>query len=179
MISLLKWCPRKKCFNPCEKRVVPWRVTLSCNINILNRIEMITIDPNLEWQNFKYKGWVIAEIWNVSVINIHPEEARYLKSDSHNIPNYKNEKMDSGTCPAITLFVSNFEMSRFKLLWFVLVFLSRYRQRPLSTSTNSCKVNKHCMKYVQIQSFFWSLFFCLRTRKNSVFRYFWPSDKID
>ena len=53
---------------------------------------MITIDPNLEWQNFKYKGWVIAEIWNVSVINIHPEEARYLKSDSHNIPNYKNEK---------------------------------------------------------------------------------------
>ena len=84
--------PGRNVFNPCEKRVVPWRVTLSCNINILNRIEMITIDPNLEWRNFKYKGWIIAEIWNASVINIHPEEARYLKSDSHNIPNYKSEK---------------------------------------------------------------------------------------
>ena len=29
--------------------------------------------------------------------------------------------------------------------------------------------NKHCVKSVQIQSYFWSVFSCIWTRKNSVF----------
>ena len=35
---------------------------------------------------------------------------------------------------------------------------------------------RHCMKTVQIWSFFWSVFFCIRTRKNSVFGHFSRSE---
>ena len=35
----------------------------------------------------------------------------------------------------------------------------------------------HCMKSVQIRSFFWSVFSCIRTKKNSVFGHFLGSDK--
>ena len=41
----------------------------------------------------------------------------------------------------------------------------------------------HCVKSVQIRSYFWSVFFCIRTeyrkirtRKNSVFGHFWRSE---
>ena len=30
----------------------------------------------------------------------------------------------------------------------------------------------HCVKSIQIRSFFWSIFSCIRTRKNSVFAHF-------
>ena len=35
--------------------------------------------------------------------------------------------------------------------------------------------NLHCMKRVQIRSFSGSVFFCIHTRKNSVFGHFWSS----
>ena len=45
---------------------------------------------------------------------------------------------------------------------------------------------KHCVKSVQIQSFFWSVFFCIRTeyrkiwtRKNSVFGHFSCSEILE
>ena len=36
----------------------------------------------------------------------------------------------------------------------------------------------HCMKSVQIRSFFWSVFSCIRTRKNSVFGHFSRRDEL-
>ena len=36
--------------------------------------------------------------------------------------------------------------------------------------------NTHCMKSVQIRSFFWSVFSCIQTRKNSVFGNFSRKD---
>ena len=41
----------------------------------------------------------------------------------------------------------------------------------------SCRVN-HCVKSVQTRSFFWSVFSCIRTRKNSVFGHFSCSERL-
>ena len=38
--------------------------------------------------------------------------------------------------------------------------------------------NMHCMKSVQIRSFFLAVFSCIRTRKNSVFGHFSRSDEL-
>ena len=37
----------------------------------------------------------------------------------------------------------------------------------------------HCVKSVQIRSYFWSVFSCIRTRNNSVFGHFLRSGKLD
>ena len=37
---------------------------------------------------------------------------------------------------------------------------------------NNCYLIQHCVKSVQIRSFFWSVFSCIRTRKNSIFGHF-------
>ena len=38
-------------------------------------------------------------------------------------------------------------------------------------------IDLHCVKSVQIRSFFWSVFACIWTRKNSVFGHFSRSAK--
>ena len=44
-----------------------------------------------------------------------------------------------------------------------------------AVSFRTC-IDTHCMKSVQIRSFLWSVFSCIRTRKNSVFGHFSRSD---
>ena len=39
------------------------------------------------------------------------------------------------------------------------------------------KFNRHCVKSVQIRSFFWSVLSCIRTRKNSIFGHSSRSEK--
>ena len=47
--------------------------------------------------------------------------------------------------------------------------------RPTKKAVSSSRsevLHDHCVKSVQIRSYFWSVFSCIRTRNNSLFRHF-------
>ena len=46
------------------------------------------------------------------------------------------------------------------------------------TNSHTIVMINHCVKSVQIPSFFWSAFSCIRTRKNSVFGDFSSSEYL-
>ena len=52
-----------------------------------------------------------------------------------------------------------------------ILFSSKFRKKTVISTTSFIGVF-HCVKSVQIWSFFWSVFSCIRTRKKSVFGHF-------
>ena len=71
-------------------------------------------------------------------------------------------------------------MWKYEIFWIHFQDFSKrtFKKGPKRTFVDNIVIHWYYVKSVQIRSFFWSVFFCIRTRKNSLFGHFSRSVKM-
>ena len=112
-----------------------------------------SLSPTGFFGNFQFFLVVFVSVSNV----IMPKKVNFFLID-----NYKNNLQDT----------SYIQVEPHKLLTnLISCFISYFTKKPLETA-HACLIfcNSHCMKSVQIRSFFWSVFSRIRTEYREILR---------